>query len=288
MATLYAKTEAGGYAEFYPTTLATEVLITDETNKTEGETVEANISNIYKILAGLKGDDEAVSTISIQVYYHASSTSDVSSIKSNESLELIQFVTTYQAATADRPYTWKKTVISAGTSTSTTYEICATYTGLLSQTIYLATNNSDQVKIEYELNEDGTEDLTCFDNKLPSDWQEIPQSISQVTPYAYISVRNKVDGKWQKFSTPALYGKWNFNTRVLFKYALTEDTSTPSCNRTSDNPGSDWVDSYNTPSGDYIYIWTITASKAGSDWVTDDSSNIWSAPNLTGVFIKSE
>jgi hypothetical protein len=45
--------------------------------------------------------------------------------------------------------------------------------------------------------------LTYYDDKIPTDWTEVPQSIRPEAPYVFMSTRKTVEGKWTEFTVPA-------------------------------------------------------------------------------------
>ena len=46
------------------------------------------------------------------------------------------------------------------------------------------------------------------DDYVPAGWSDDPQGVSRAYQYEYVAKRNKKDGTWSDFSTPALWHKW--------------------------------------------------------------------------------
>ena len=109
-------------------------------------------------------------------------------------------------------------------------------------------------------------------------WSESPVSISASAPYGYVATRIRKNGTWTEFVI-ALNSKWSYDSRMIVKYTYTESSSSPSIDRTKDNPGNNWADQV-TDTG---YLWMITANKVSTGYAKDDQDNIWSAPQLISV-----
>lgn len=233
----------------------------------------------------LNGSSEAVQSISITAQYILSTSSDKTVI---ESLE--DWSPDFQFPDTDKPYAWKKTIFETkGGTTTTTYEIVASDNTKETQTIYLATDNTSVITIPYpnQKDEEGndiedTEDLTAYDDKLPDGWLETPQSISASQPYLYMSVRKKGEdeiGKWGRYSSPALLGKWAFDSKLETLYRVVE-SGTATVVRRDPTPSGWGV----APTGDFTgKLYMITSSSINGVPTTDKDGNIWSNPILLAV-----
>lgn len=260
--------------KIYPITEASAV-----TSATGKGNVEDCLADIYSQLSDSSGASQAIQNLVIEVAYTRATTTDEATVQS-----LTSWGSTFELPSSNYPYTWKRTKYSAkGVSTSlkTIYEIVASDTAEVTQTIYIAKGTSTEPKITYTTNDEGEEDLTCFDNSLPSGWTETPQSISAGAPYVYVSTRKKVNGAWERFSTPALLGKWAFDSKVELRYTVTSTSTAPTVSRTTENPGSDWSES--GPTSDFTgYLWLITANSVNGV-LSVDSGVIWSEASLISI-----
>lgn len=43
---------------------------------------------------------------------------------------------------------------------------------------------------------------------IPSGWTDDPESVSESVPYEWVMIRKRIEGKWQRFSDPALWARW--------------------------------------------------------------------------------
>jgi hypothetical protein len=109
-------------------------------------------------------------------------------------------------------------------------------------------------------------------------WSESPVSISASAPYGYVATRIRKNGTWTEFVI-GLNSKWSYDSKMIVKYTYTPSSSSPSIDRTKDNPGDIWKDQV-TGTG---YLWMITATRVSTNYAQDDSGNIWSEPQLISV-----
>lgn len=273
----------------YPYTKGSSVL----TDVIPGITnVDDSLIYLNDLISEITNDKEAVTAINVVVYYCVSKTKSESELKSQEQSWSNKYVT----PSPEFPYAWKKTEIFVASTKKEFYEIIASYNSDTTQNIYLALSSNDtQPTIIYpKILENGVtvdkEDLTAFDLFLPGSpgdtnnnlkWTEIPQSISAQTPYVYISTRKRIDGLWERFSTPALLGRWAFDSKLELRYLHTDsDVSKEnvSFNKSSINPGQDW----NSTSPDFEQgkLWMITATSVNGVLNKDEQGIIWNGPHL--------
>lgn len=230
----------------------------------------------------ITGDKDAVTAIKVSTEYSASKTTNEENIKDPS----VEWGQQFMQPTPEFPYTWKHTEFAVGETTSDFYEIIASFNQNETQTIYLTKDNTTSVKIEYPEKTDengepieGEYDLTAFDDQLPAGWSETPKSISASEPYLYISTRKRVNGIWEIYSTPALLGKWSFDSKLEIKYQITSG-DIPTVDKTSPAP-SGWG---NSPEGDFTgKLWMITSTTVNEQPVINKDGNIWSDPILMAI-----
>ena len=274
----------------YPNTQADAVSV--NTNKTDINNVQSAINDLYQQVANKNGDQAAVSNLTFEISYLVSKISDVNQIKN---LDEKQWGGTFQLPTADKPYAWKRTIIGytgiAEADKKSVYEIVIADIAEISQSLYIAMDNTKTPRIYYP--QAYTEDNTPYNNlqasiksiiKATIDkdssmvWSESPVSISSSAPYGYVATRIRKNGTWTRFVI-ALNSKWSYDSKMVVKYTYTTSSSSPSIDRTKDNPGDKWKDQV-TGTG---YLWMITATRVSTNYAKDDQDNIWSAPQLISV-----
>ena len=230
----------------------------------------------------ITGDKDAVTAIRVSTEYSASKTTNEENIKDSS----VEWSQQFMQPTPEFPYTWKHTEFAVGETTNDFYEIIASFNQNETQTIYLTKDNTTSVKIEYPEKTDengepieGEYDLTAFDNQLPEGWSETPKSINASEPYLYISTRKRVNGIWEMYSTPALLGKWSFDSKLEIKYQVTSG-DVPTVDKTSPSP-SGWG---NSPEDDFVgKLWMITSTIVNEQPVINKDGNIWSNPILMAI-----
>ena len=274
----------------YPNTQADAVSV-DVDNK-DINNVQSAIQDLYQQVANKSGDQAAVSNLTFEISYLVSKISDAEQIKNVDDKKWSK---TFQLPTADKPYAWKHTIIGytgiADADRKSVYEIVIADIAEISQSLYIAMDNTKTPRIYYP--QAYREDNTPYDNLQASIkyiidetkkrdnsmiWSESPVSISASAPYGYVATRIRKNGTWTEFVI-ALNSKWSYDSRMIVKYTYTESSSSPSIDRTKDNPGDKWEDQV-TGTG---YLWMITATRVSTNYAKDDQDNIWSAPQLISV-----
>lgn len=273
--------------QIFPISDAT--VITSEATKVKS-TVEENLKQLFAKISELSGDDEASSNIVVIVEYCLATTKIKSEVE-----KLSSWTDTFEVPSPEYPYAWKRTTYTHKGSTldgTVTYEIIAV-DAKETQTIYTAKSTSIAPTITYPILKDGygdpildengntQEDLTAFDKKLPDGWLETPISIGPATPYAFMATRKRVEGLWGRYSEPAQYGRWAFDSQLELRYAITTDGSTPRLNNTSDDPGSAW--SLSTPDDFTGKLWMITATSVNGVLNSDENNVRWYGPHLMSI-----
>ena len=274
----------------YPNTQADAVSV-DIDNK-DINNVQSAIQDLYQQVANKSGDQAAVSNLTFEISYLVSNISDAEQIKNVDGKKWSK---TFQLPNANNPYAWKRTVIGytgiADADRKSVYEIVTADIAEISQSLYIAMDNTKTPTIYYP--QKYTEDNIPYDNLQASitsiieastnedssmKWSESPVSISASTPYGYVATRIRKNGTWTRFVI-ALNSKWSYDSKMVVKYTYTTSSSSPSIDRTKDNPGDIWADQV-TGTG---YLWMITATRVSTNYAQDDSGNIWSDPQLISV-----
>lgn len=241
-------------------------------------TVHKDLAMLYDQINKLSGDQETVNNITVDVKYAKS--------KSKEKADILNYdegrwQEDFSIPNITFPYTWKRTIFGYKKTNYTFYEICAVDVAERTQTIYVAKSTGAAPTIEYKKNGDGSEDLTCFDTTLPEGgWTEAPQSITPATPYVFISTRKMKEGKWQRFTEPAQYGRWAFDSMLELRYQVTQG-NIPEIDATEENPGDEWKTE--SPTEFTGSLWMITATSVNGVYNKDDVGVIWKGPNLLGI-----
>lgn len=274
----------------YPNTQADAVSV--NTGEKDINNVQLAINDLYQQVANKNGDQAAISNLTFEISYLVSNISDVNQIKN---LDENQWRKTFQLPDTNKPYAWKRTVIGytgiADADKKSVYEIVTADIAEISQSLYIATNNTKPPTIYYP--QAYTEDNTPYNNLQASItsiitettkkdssmvWSESPVSISAVTPYGYVATRIRKNGTWTRFVI-GLNSKWSYDSKIVIKYTYTLSSSSPDINREETDPGDIWKDQA-TGKG---YLWMITATKVSTGYAQDDSGYIWSAPQLISV-----
>lgn len=272
----------------YPNTQADAVSV--NTGRTDINNVQSAIQDLYKQVSNKNGDQAAISNLTFEISYLVSNISDTEQIK-NET----QWSNTFQLPTTNKPYAWKRTVIGytgiAEADKKSVYEIVIADIAEINQSLYIAMDNTKTPRIYYP--QAYKEDDTPYDNLQASItniidetkkrdnsmiWSESPVSISASAPYGYVATRIRKNGTWTEFVI-GLNSKWSYDSKMIVKYTYTSSNSSPSIDRTKDNPGDIWKDQV-TGTG---YLWMITATRVSTNYAQDDSGNIWSEPQLISV-----
>ena len=275
----------------YPNTQADAVSV-DVDNK-DINNVQSAIQDLYQQVANKSGDQAAVSNLTFEISYLVSNISDAEQIKNVDGKKWSR---TFQLPNANNPYAWKRTIIGytgiANADRKSVYEIVIADIAEISQSLYIAMDNTKTPKIYYP--QAYREDNTPYNNLQasiksiieesknnkdnPMVWSESPVSISASTPYGYVATRIRKNGTWTRFVI-GLNSKWSYDSKMIVKYALTQSNSSPEIDRTNQDPGGEWSDQV-TGTG---YLWMITATKVSANYALDDSGNIWNPPQLISV-----
>lgn len=273
--------------QIYPVSHAEVVISNASGSKSD---VEDNLIKLWKKVSELSGDQEAASNIMVVVTYCKTNTRDESEVR-----KLSSWSDIFELPDSERPYVWKKTLYTYKGDTAKLneiYEIVATDIAEKIQNIYIARSTGVAPVITYPILTDGygdpildsegntQEDLTAFDKKLPEGWSETPVSIGPATPYVFISTRKRVEGLWKRYSEPAQYGRWAFDSQLELRYTITSGDK-PAVNTTSDDPGSQW--SSDTPDSFTGKMWIITATSVNGVLNIDENNVRWHGPHLMSI-----
>lgn len=262
--------------KIYPNTDA-NVVTSDASGA--NSTVYKDLVELYAQISKLTGDEEAANNIIIAVHYKRSSSKLKEDITPDTG-----WSTSFINPTSDYPYTWKRTTISykGDSNAKTVYEIVASANAEITQTIYRAVSDNSQPIISYINPNTGKEDEHLYDNSIPQYWSEEPVSVSASAPNVFMSTRTKKDGKWGKFSTPAQYGRWAYNSDVVFKYQITSTNEIPKLSKSEEDPGDLWVDFNNKMFTGFL--WMINATAVNGQ-LQEYNNVIWKGPNLMSIVL---
>lgn len=239
-------------------------------------TVHQDIVDLYKQISALQKDDEAASNIIIEVRYKLSK----SKIKANV-VDPDGWGMEFTNPDEDYPYVWKRTRITYKGSEdggNTTYEIVASANAEITETIYRAVADNSQPIISYIDEVTGKDDPHKYDNSIPENWSPIPVSISAQAPNAFMAIRTKKDGVWGRYSEiPIQYGRWAFDSNVVFRYQHTDTSDVPELAAAAENPGDAWKKTHTEAKKGYV--WMINATEVNGQLQTYDNI-VWNGPNL--------
>lgn len=117
-----------------------------------------------------------------------------------------------------------------------------------------------------EENRPSTPATSQTDDYIPSGWHDDPIGVSESLPFEWVSEREKKNGVWGNFSTPALWAKYGFdgkgvkNVDVLYAIS-TSNTTAPTTGWQTDAPA--WENGK--------YIWSKTVTTYSDDSVEETS-----------------
>ena len=272
----------------YPVIKGDDIKVTWGNSQQSLTTILESISELAQ--AG-SGTSDLATSIEIQSTYAISNSGDLENIKTNTSS--MSWGSDFVSPTDEKPYAWKKVIIIIANKQQgpDKYELIASNVQDKTQTIYRATSGAEQptLTLMYKKDEQGNDtdvldiDGMNNDNYCPKDWKTEPITISPSSPNVWMAVRNKKQGKWEKFEGPYQYGRWAFDSTFAFKYCITDDIQQPFVERTQSNPNileTTWLDSITE---DFEgYLWMISATKVNGVLQTSDG-NIWSEPTLLSI-----
>lgn len=117
-----------------------------------------------------------------------------------------------------------------------------------------------------EENRPSTPATSQTDDYIPSGWHDDPIGVSESLPFEWVSEREKKNGVWSNFSTPALWAKYGFDGKgvkyVDVLYAIsTSNTTAPTTGWQTDAPA--WENGK--------YIWSKTVTTYSDDSVEETS-----------------
>lgn len=275
------------HQEIHPKSYAACIFLQED----DQQTVENELQDIHAELAKLTGSDSATDNIVVKHYYTFSNYQNKEDIKNN--VQNDEWFEDFHLPINGELYVWRKTEYTYKGNTNevnTSYEIVYADVAKETQTIYAASSDSYIPTINYPILRDGygnpildsngneQEDLAAFDDSIPEGWKDSPIEISSKNVNVYMATRKKVNGEWERYSSPAQYGKWPLNSVLETRYQVSE--SQPDFNAKSEDPGSAWKSTITEGSGK---IWMITASSVNEVLNKDKNDIIWKGPILIGV-----
>lgn len=289
MAISVEKVYSGTNEQVYPETSDEAVIVNLESYS--NWTLQTYLENLEDRISKLGGAESLAQSLHFKIEYLATDSSVESEAKANTT----QWTSVFQLPSTDTPYIWKRTTIyydgQAEANRQKIYEIVASDTAEISQTLYMVGDNTKQPTIIYPqiATESGNvndtnaslDDIIKTSNKNGANsWSKTPISITAATPYGFIAVRTRTDGKWGTFQV-AVNARWSYDSIITMRYTVTSTSTVPSVTRSNTNPGDIWTDS-NT--SDFTgYLWMINATQSNNNLVADDSGYFWSTPQLISI-----
>ena len=157
----------------------------------------------------------------------------------------------------------------------------------------------DGTKIEfiYKLTSSSTTPSTPStsqtDDYVPSSWTDNPTGVDETNQYEWVSTREKVNGTWSAFSTPALWSKWGEKGmdgdgyEYIYKHFTTEQTfennnANPAywnANQNDEYYGPSnyvWSDDPVGVNSEYQYEYVSVRKKEAGTWSKFSTPALWS------------
>ena len=157
----------------------------------------------------------------------------------------------------------------------------------------------DGTKIEfiYKLTSSSTTPSTPStsqtDDYVPSSWTDNPTGVDETNQYEWVSTREKVNGTWSAFSTPALWSKWGEKGmdgdgyEYIYKHFTTEQTfennnANPAywnANQNDEYYGPSnyvWSDDPVGVNSEYQYEYVSVRKKEAGTWSKFSTPTLWS------------
>ncbi len=108
------------------------------------------------------------------------------------------------------------------------------------------------------------------DDYVPAGWSDDPQGVSRAYQYEYVAKRNKKDGTWSDFSTPALWHKWgedgNDHEWIYQRNNTGVTPSTPGNVQQDDYIPAGWTDEPLGVTKDLQYEYATHRTKKNGTW----------------------
>ena len=294
MAISCEKVYSGTGDQIYPETVdkAVKVSIKDTT-------LDEYLEELAQSISKVQGADQVAKSLKFKIDYLATNTSDVARVKELEDQpETNQWGENFVLPSVRTPYTWKRTIVYFGGQDPKNgqkfYEIVTADIAEISQTLYMVTDNSKQVKVIYpqkavevggELQnvndtDASLDDIINANKESTNKWNKYPEDVSPSYPYGFMAVRSRSNGVWGLFKV-ALYSKWSYDSRLVTKFTVTSTFESPQLDRKNTNPGDLWVSTYTQEFTGYL--WMITASYSNNNYILDSDKHIWSEPQLISI-----
>lgn len=254
--------------KIYPITYSDNILLSENILLTEEVKDKTNIDQViielYNKINKLSDKPGSLANnINFDIGYSINNYSTQDDIIDN--INTVEWSNVRQVPTNEAPYSWKCITFRVEARSETFYELLESYksndtNANAIQNIYYLSPRGIIPTIEYTkkiINGQEVDDLTCFDNSLPKNWLEVPSSITPSVPHLYMSTRKKVNGSWERFSTPALVGIYNAPHQTI-RYTITPSISQiPDVYNYGKDPGNHWEETI--PQNASGQLWMITA-----------------------------
>ena len=288
------KVYSGTGDQIYPITIDKAVKLS-----IKDTTLDVYLKELSESISKVQGADQVAKSLKFKIDYLATNTSDVARVKELEDQpETNQWGENFVLPSVRTPYTWKRTIVYFGGQDPKNgqkfYEIVTADIAEISQTLYMVTDNSKQVKVIYpqkavevggELQnvndtDASLDDIINANKESTNKWNKYPEDVSPSYPYGFMAVRSRSNGVWGLFKV-ALYSKWSYDSRLVTKFTVTSTFESPQLDRKNTNPGDLWVSTYTQEFTGYL--WMITASYSNNNYILDSDKHIWSEPQLISI-----
>jgi len=179
-------------------------------------------------------------------------------------------------------------------------EVIGNVYGVWSDPIRLTGQNGkageDGTKIEfiYILTTDDTPPYTPStsqtDDYVPSKWTDNPTGVDETNQYEWVSTREKENGTWSAFSTPAIWSKWGekgmdgdgyeyiyirLQQGTMLMNPTPQNWQTNTSYQTDDYVPNGWSDDPVSPSQQYPTVYVSVRKKHNGIWYQFSNPSIW-------------
>lgn len=118
-----------------------------------------------------------------------------------------------------------------------------------------------------------TPDSQQLNDYVPTGWTDDPESVSESTPYQWVCVRERKNGTWSAFSTPALWSRWATQGSSGGHYEFRYKNSLAQPNApTGTGESNGWSRTPTNPTEQEKYTWMSQTYVNGNDeygtWTT--------------------
>lgn len=204
-------------------------------------------------------------------------------ITATSSTQPTEWLPNSPAVTDEKPFLWRKMVITYTDGTTKTDIALVGAKGA---------KGVDGTSVEYIYTRTTTEttpstpSTSQSDDYVPSGWDDDPQGVTSTYKFEYVSSRTKTNGVWSAFSTPSLWAKYSEDGNSvsdIVNYYLANTSSTAA-------PTSGWKTSASEAgfSSTNKYLWNyeeVKYSKTENKTTTPRIIAVWGEKGNTGTSV---